>query len=532
MKNKIESILIVGGGSSGWMAAAAIVKQLPHIKVSLVESPNVPTIGVGESTLGQINQYFSFIGLEDKDWMKYCNATYKASIKFTDFAKNPEEKPYAFHYPFGSYDFENKPNGLMEWFIYKAKHPETPNENFAEFYHDSVFMIDSNKMTYNKDNEIRNFNPYTDLAYHMNASLFGEYLRDFVCKPLGLSHILANVTGATQDETGHIIKIITDKGELKADLYIDCTGFKSVLLEGIMGVEFESFNDILMNDRAIAAPIPYINKEKEMECVTNCTAIECGWVWNTPLWDRIGTGYVYSSKFASDEEALEQFKRHLKSDRMLCQDDARIDNAEFRFLKIRHGVHKKCWEKNVVAIGLSNGFIEPLESTGLLLTHESIIKLVNILKIRNGLINRFDVDGFNYSVLHQVISFKNFIAMHYSFSTRSDTPYWKHVTQNIQYFDDYSNVFDTNSMVDFVLNTHLKHEYNAQNMYGIPYIAAGMGYSPISGPSLNYKMKLHNSSDNYCDVVRKQWEYHTYSIKKNIEKMPSHYKFLENHIYS
>ena len=147
MKKKVESILIVGGGSSGWMTAAAIIKNLPNVKVTLVESPNVSTIGVGESTLGHINEYLHFIGVSDTDWMKHCNATYKTSIKFTDFGENPTDKPKAFHYPFGRLDFTDKPAGLMEWFIYKAKHPETPNENFAEFYHDSVFMIDANKLT-------------------------------------------------------------------------------------------------------------------------------------------------------------------------------------------------------------------------------------------------------------------------------------------------------------------------------------------------------------------------------------------------
>jgi tryptophan halogenase len=534
MKNEIESIIIVGGGSSGWMTAAAIIKNLPNIKLTLIESPNIPIIGVGESTLGHINEYMHFIGLKDEDWMKHCNATYKTSIKFTDFANNPQEKPTSFHYPFGCFDFTDKPTGIMDWFIYKAKNPDTPNSNFAEFYHDAVFMIDENKLTKNENGCIRNFIFNRDTAYHMDASLFGNYLRDHICKPNNIRHILSNVKDIKLDKEGAVTSVVTDSGEYDADLYIDCTGFKSLILDQKMKVPFMSFHDTLMNDRAIATIIDYVDKEKEMESVTNCTAIECGWVWNIPLWNRIGTGYVYSSEFATEEQALEQFKRHLKSNRMICQDDDRVEKAEYRHIKIRHGVHEQSWVKNVVGIGLSNGFIEPLESTGLMLTHEAILKMVNILKTRNCVVTKFDVDGYNFNLRQQILGFKEFISLHYALSARRDTPYWKKVSQQITYCPSMLDKETGSNQYANVSNFGIsKREFNS-DMGGIPYIAAGMGLNPVDDRRVDFINRLQdsNADEYFWARTRDVWELHVRDLKRILKRLPTHYKYLLDNIYN
>ena len=277
MTQKVNTVLIVGGGSSGWMTAAALIRQCPHLEIALVESPVVPTIGVGESTIGHINEYLHLISLKDEDWMKECNATYKGCIRFINFRENPVDDMdgHVFHYPFGIFDFTDKPRGLMDWFIYKARNPHVNPYNFSEFYHDSVLMTDRNKMTKNEDHALRGFDFRVDTAYHMDATLFGNYLRDKICLPAGMAHLKANVTGFKKNEDGSIKCVETDTlGEIHADMFIDCTGFKSLLLEQAMGVPFESFSNHLHNDRAIATVIPYIDKDKEMECVTSCTAID------------------------------------------------------------------------------------------------------------------------------------------------------------------------------------------------------------------------------------------------------------------
>lgn len=534
MSNKIKKVVIVGGGSSGWMTAAAFAKQLSHLEISLIESPNVPTIGVGESTIGQINEFLHLIGLKDEDWMPHCNATYKTSIKFIDFRENPKEEPHKFHYPFGMFDFSDKPRGIMDWFLNKVRDPSIPNYNFAEFFHDSILMTDKNKLTKNEDGLVRGFNFAADTAYHMDAGLFGVYLRDHVCKPNGVKHILDNVTGYAKNEDGYLTHITTENsGNLEADLFIDCTGFKSLLLEQAMGVEFESFNNNLMNDSAIATVIPYIDKETEMENYTSCTAIEAGWVWNIPLWNRIGTGYVYSSKFATQEEAEAQFRKHLSSNRMLFPDADRASKAEFRHIKIKHGVHKRAWEKNVVGIGLSNGFIEPLESTGLMLTHECITKVISLLQMREQVVTKYDTDLFNYAFKEQIEGFREFISQHYAMSMRDDTPYWKHITENVVY-DRNMNNFDfavLTSNHDIANRLYRTRVFDNSSMSGIIYIAAGMGYNPVNGVKVKYQNLKFGETPEQHKAVYDEWLAHKEAALKHIETLESHYKFLERTIH-
>ena len=534
-KTQINSITIVGGGSSGWMTAAAICRQLPEVKLTLVESPNVPIIGVGESTIGHINEFLSLLDLKDEDWMPHCNATYKTSIKFIDFRENPKEEPHKFHYPFGFFDFTDKPRSIMDWFINKVHNPEIDNSNFAEFFHDSILMTDQNKLTKNEDGKVRGFDFRTDTAYHMDASLFGVYLKDKVCLPTGMTHILDDVTDVNKDQDGYITSVSTkNSGDLKSDLFIDCTGFRSLLLEQAMGVEFVSFHDTLMNDSAIATIIPYIDKDKEMENYTSCTAIDAGWVWNIPLWNRIGTGYVYSSKFATQEEAEAQFRKHLASNRMIFPDAERAAKAEFRHIKIKHGVHKRAWEKNVVGVGLSNGFIEPLESTGLMLTHECITKMIALLKMRNRNVTRFDVDTFNFAFYEQILGFKEFISQHYALSMRNDTPYWKHITGNVEYSKEMSQFLPSilTSNHDLASRLYRSRVFDNSSMSGIIYIAAGMGYNPVDPAKIRYQNLKYMETKEKQTEVYDVWLEHKEEVLKHIETLETHYKFLARTIHN
>ena len=534
MYHNVKSICIVGGGSSGWMTAAAIARQLPHIKLTLVESPSIPTIGVGESTIGHINQYLHLLGLKDEDWMQHCSATYKTSIKFIDFRETPGDEPHVFHYPFGNFDMTDKPRGIMEWFLARARDKTIPPSHFAEFFHDSVLMTNANKMTKNEHGELRGFNFFFDTAYHMDAALFGIFLRDKICLPSGMTHIVDTIIDIRQRDDQSVSEVVTENnGAISADLFVDCTGFKSLLLEQTLKVPFQSFSNTLLNDSAIATIIPYIDKDKELTSVTSCTAIECGWVWNIPLWDRIGTGYVYSSRFATPEQAEEQFRQHLKSNRMIVADAARAEAAEFRHIKIKHGVHERAWEKNVVAVGLSNGFIEPLESTGLMLTHEAIVKLVATLDMRDGHVTQFDVDMFNYALYDQVIGFKEFISQHYAFSRRNDTAYWRAVTGGTTYSLDMNQFKPTvqNSYHDLAFRLHRTRNFSHQGMSGIIYIAAGMGVNPIDAAHADYLDIKYLEIPGYSLKSLRTWEEHRQAVMSAIEKMPSHCEFLAKNIY-
>ena len=539
MYHNVKSICIVGGGSSGWMTAAAIAKMLPNIKLTLVESPAIPTIGVGESTIGHINQFLTMLGIDDNDWMAACNATYKTSIKFVDFRENPGPTAHKFHYPFGIFDFTDKPRALMDWFLAKADNPSISNENFAEFYHDAVLMTDANKMTKNEDHKIRGFNFDFDTAYHMDATLFGAWLKDNIAVPNGCKHIVDTVVKVVQKDDGAIDSVVTaNNGALAADLFIDCSGFKSLLLDQTLNEPFISFHDTLMNDRAVATVIPYIDKAPEMENYTSCTAIECGWVWNIPLWDRIGTGYVYSSKFATEEQAEAQFRKHLASNRMLFPDAERAQNCELRHIKIKHGVHERAWVKNVVGIGLANGFIEPLESTGLMLTHEGIVKLCSALLMRDGAVSNYDVDLFNYGFQEQIMGFKDFISQHYALSMRNDTPYWQHVTGAVKYSTTLNNAATLSglnhaerSTSDLGTRLHRTRIFD-QAMSGIVYIAAGMGYNPVERNFLRHEDRRLWESPEIRKPVYDTWLAHKEQVLKHIDTLPTHYEFLKDTIYN
>lgn len=532
---KVKSVIIVGGGSSGWMTAAAFVRNMPDVKLTLIESPTVPTIGVGESTLGQIHEYMTLIGLKDEEWMADCNAAYKTSIKFTDFRENPGEKPHSFHYPFGNMYLDDKPGKEMEWFKMKCFHPDIPPENMAEYYHDSVLMTDAGKLTHNYNRALKGFQFNYDTAYHMDAALFGQWLKNNICIPGGMTYYSDDCTEFVRDSnTGELDHIKTkNSGNLKADLYIDCTGFASRILENTMGSKFYSFKSHgLKNDRAVATIIPYIDKEKEMETVTNCTAIDNGWVWNIPLWNRIGTGYVYSSDYATEQEAEEQFRRHLASNRMVCPDAERAKNAQFRHIKIRHGCHEKAWVQNVVGVGLSNGFIEPLESTGLLLTHFTIVKLINALQMRDGNITCLDRDMFNMAVFTEVGTFRDFVAQHYALSNRDDTQYWRDCKNNTVYCQQLSSgIRDPWSTYTGLTNAIYLNRDIARDIGGIFYIFAGMGYNPESLKHMEYVG--HTAVEEYCkETARKHWEERRAATMKIIDKLPSHYQFLQENIYN
>jgi tryptophan halogenase len=348
-----------------------------------------------------------------------------------------------------------------------------------------------------------------------------------------MTHIVADVNHITRHDNGEINHLILSNGNtITADLYIDCTGFKSLLLEQTMGVQFKSFNNNLQNDRAIATVIPYLDIDRELENYTSCTAIDNGWVWNIPLWNRIGTGYVYSSKFATEAEAEEQFRRHLKSNRMVVADADRADAAVFKHIKIKHGVHERAWEKNVVGVGLSNGFIEPLESTGLMLTHECIMKLIHVLQMRNSQVTQYDIDLFNFAFNEQIWGFKEFIAQHYALSMRNDTEYWKYVSSSTTYSNSITNFepsLITNSH-DMSIRLHRSHSFT-ESMSGIVYIAAGMGYNPVTTSKISWLNKQYNEDPDMSNRIRSVWESHRNDVIEHVQTLPTHYEFLKNNVY-
>jgi hypothetical protein len=506
-----NNILIVGGGSAGWMTAATLIKQFPEKNISLIESPNISTVGVGESTIGGIRLWSNWLGIDDKQFLKFTDGSYKLSIKFTDFYKKGE----SFHYPFGETYTKNNRATLNDWWFKKFFYDETPNSDYAECNYPQMALVSQNKCFYNEDNIIP-FNFKRDTAFHFDATKFALWLKEHYCIPKGVKHIKEEIISIEEDNNG--IKSLNNKH--KADLYIDCTGFSSLLLGKTLKEPFESYADLLPNNSAWATRIPYKNKEKELVTYTNCTAIENGWVWNIPLWSRIGTGYVYSDKFVSDDDALKQFKKHLKTEEL-----------DFKKIKMKVGIHKRIWVKNVVSIGLSAGFIEPLESNGLFSVHEFLMILLRNMKREN--ISQWDRDNFNYQTKLLFRNFAEFVALHYALSHRDDTEYWKsHLNKNWE--ENLISLKTTLYNGLFSAARHRAHDYHYPSNGGLHNIAAGMNWSPTDLTTAMYfdnVQKINEYKESWMPYI-KQIDERKKIWKETVKDKPSLFEFLRDNIYN
>jgi len=507
----MKKIIIVGGGSAGWMTAATLIKFFPNKEITLIESPNAPVVGVGESTLSSIKNWTELLGINEKDFMKETDASYKLSIKFTDFYKKGE----SFHYPFGYPNLQDCRAGLNDWWFKKMFKPETPYTDYADCYFPNMALVNENKFDNTAIPDI-GYYPKQDAAYHFDAIQFGQWLKNKYCIPKGVKHIEEDIHTIKQNENG--IESLNDIHT--ADLFIDCTGFKSLLLGETLKEPFESYNDILINDSAWATRIPYKDKDNELVPYTNCTAIENGWVWNIPLWSRVGTGYVFSSKFVDDETALKEFKKHLQ-----------IEEAEFKKINIRTGIHKRLWVKNVVSIGLSAGFIEPLESNGLFSVHEFLVKLLRNLQREE--VSQWDRDNFTFSCKKMFKTFAEFVALHYALSHREDTEYWKFI-KNKNWCDSLIEL--TPEIIHGFQLAALDRDKNYcfETKGGLHCIAAGMHWGPTDLPSIFYE---NCNAD--IEKWKKDWDNNIFLLnlkktlyKEAIKTLPTLKNYLKNNIHN
>lgn len=490
---QINSIIIVGGGSAGWFTAAAISKNLPNIKLTLIESEEIPIIGVGESTLGHINRFFKYLDLKDEDWMKECDATYKVSIGFQDFYK----KGVYFQYPFGDKMKSNKRNPFV-WAKLKSFFPDlVKNKDFANFLNYNGLLSTHNRMT-DKNND--GFNFQNDVAYHFDAEKFSRFLKKHFCN--NIKHIVGTVNNVNVSEHG-IEYLEIDTLKLKADLYIDCTGFNSLLIEKNLKVPFIDF-DFLKNNAAIAARIPYDEEPVNIINSTLCTGLSAGWMWEIPLWQRHGSGYVFSTDYLSFEEAENEFRKKLDFD------------GDVRHIRFRHGYHNKAFYKNVFSVGLAYGFIEPLESTGLLTIHENIINLIEPLTVHECNLNRVDIENINRKSTKMMKNFSEFVFLHYVLSRRDDTPYWNDLTNNIELSDYHVAMFSNMLKEDSGL---------LKSMSGTTYVGIGMNY---------YLISRKNYDDSIVDEQLKRLDMYNNLLIEDAEminKLPTTYEFLKEKIY-
>ena len=506
------NICILGGGSSGWMTAAAFAKRFPHYKIRLIENPSQKPLSVGESTLGHFNRYLECIDLKDEQWMKECNATYKLSIQFTNW----QNKGDVFQYPFGDIDYTN--GDFLTWYYLHYTWPELfPDTTYCDFYNPISYLAHTNKMV--DDNvHIRNYQKRWNAAYHFDATKFGGWLRDNLCQTV--EHTKARIITTLYDDACKVKALVDDEGNhYEADYFIDCSGFSSVLLEKSMGQDFIEFPN-LPNDSAVVTHVPYTDKEKELSNTTDGYAMDNGWLWTIPLWNSIGKGYVYSSKFCGKDQAEQEFRKHVDW------------GGDVEHIKFKHGKRRLGWCQNVIGIGLSYGFLEPLESTGLFTTHENILRLIEVFERRDGYITQIDIDGYNHAVHYELEAMKEFVEMHYYLSPRTDTEYWRHFANQSPL--TYEQMFDKvvrspRSYQEFI---HCWNIANApKDLGGIPYIAAGMGYHPLAKSDYEYKIARKEFALAYLKEVKDRHFHYRKVVLRWLNKQPSHYQYLKQKIY-
>ena len=483
-------ICIVGGGSAGWMSATTFVRCL-DAEVTLIESSNIDVSGVGESTLGKIQTWIDLVGIrEDEiDFIRETGATLKHSIKFTDFL---EKGSGSFHYPFGDEPLIHPQN----WWDFKCNSPKDfLDRSYGEEVNPLGLLAERGKFDMN-----------SEYAYHFDAIKFGQFLRKKYCTEV--NHILGEVIDCELGESGiKSLKVGSDKGfksyDIEADLFIDCTGFKSLLLGQFLQEPYISYESLLPNDSAWATHISYVDKEK-MCPYTECTAINNGWVWKIPLWDSIGTGYVNSSKHISHEDAKQEFIDHLGT-----------SDCEFIHIPMKIGRYKRTWVKNVVAIGLSGGFIEPLESNGLFTVHQNLLALYKTL--RRGKVSQLLKDFYNKGMNVNFDTFADFVAVHYAFTKRTDTSYWKDIF-NKEYDNMGLETFERYGFILYAYELYRDNKYQHLSS-GFHYIAASMGLIPFVEEN-NDSSEVEKMIDIYD-----QWN-------QRCESKPTMYEFLKENVYN
>ena len=410
--NQPKEVLVVGGGSAGWMAAAYLDAALNpggnirRAKISLIESPDTPRIGVGEATIPSILHLLNVIGVEGTEFMRAVDATFKQSIRYVNWLDNKGE---FYHHPFTRYTPRPLDLSSELWLGSDRSIP------FMETVSPQPRVCELGLSPLSMDPRVPG--PRLKYAYHMNALKFADYLTEF-STARGVTHYREHVTNIEMAENGNIAAVKTKSGQrIEADLFIDCTGFVALLIEKKLGVGWVDCSQWLLCDQAVTMHVPYDHYYSgHVRPYTMATALSSGWVWDIPLRSTRSLGYVHSSAFQSAEDAEKELRAF---------EGPHAAELETRVVPFKVGRREQVWSKNCIAIGLAGGFIEPLESTGLYLSDLATVMLAEHFPRDNDFeplafrVNRILVNRF-YEIL-------DFINMHYCLTRRSDTAFWREI---------------------------------------------------------------------------------------------------------
>ena len=399
-QKKIEHVVVAGGGTAGWMAAASIAKLLGKtVKVTLVESEDISTVGVGEATIPTLLTLHELLKIKEQDFIKAVGGTFKLGISFENWLDVGKDYIHSFGYTgkdcwaagFQHFWLKGKERGIAkEYGEYCNEWVAAKNNRFA--------VLPNQGLNY---------------AYHFDSARYAAFLRK-MAEEHGAVRVEGKIQQVHQDsDSGFITRLTLESGQVvEGDFFVDCTGFRALLIEQTLHAGFDDWQHWLPCDSALAvqteniqAPIPY----------TRSIAHEAGWQWRIPLQHRTGNGMVYCSKFWSRDEAEAKLRGNLEGELV----------TEPRPIKFQTGTRRRHWVKNCVAVGLSSGFMEPLESTSIHLIQRAIVRFMQMFPHEG--VRQPDIEEFNNQMMFEIENIRDFIILHYHVTERTDTPFWRHV---------------------------------------------------------------------------------------------------------
>ena len=413
MNKKITSIVIVGGGTAGWLTAGRIAAhhraQDGNIKVTLVESPNIPIIGVGEGTWPTMRSTLMKLGISETDFIRECDASFKQGAKFARWVTGTPDDFY--YHPLMLPQGFGKTNMAAHWQAARNNNAMHHSFSAATCFQEAVCErgLAPKLITTPEFNSVANY------AYHLNAGKFSTFLQKHCCAKLGVQHVLADVIGVNSAVNGDIASIITEQaGIIAGDLFIDCSGFQSLLLGQHLQVPFIDYSDVLFINTALAVQVPYECEDAPIASHTISTAQAAGWIWDIGLIHRRGVGHVYSSRHTSEEQATEQLQQYVGD---------QFKQLSLRKIPLHCGHRKIFWKNNCVAVGLAAGFLEPLEASAIVLVELSASMIAEQLPACREVMD-ITAKRFNETFLYRWARIIDFLKLHYILSKRTDNAFW------------------------------------------------------------------------------------------------------------
>jgi tryptophan halogenase len=411
MVRPVRRIVIVGGGTAGWLTAGVIAakhrNRMPAgFSVTLVESPNVPIIGVGEGTWPTLRSTLARIGVSETEFMRECDAAFKQGARFAGWTTGTSDDSY--YHPLMLPQSFTQLNLVPHWLA------EDGGRSFCDAVCPQGKICDDGLAP--KTIATAEFDAVANYAYHLNAGKFAPFLQRHCCEKLGVRHVLADVRRVNLSEDGDIRSLSTEQaGDIEGDLFVDCTGFKALLIGETLGAKFKECGDVLFCDAALAVQVPYESDASPIPTHTTATAQSAGWIWDIGLPTRRGVGYVFASRYLSDDEAERELRRYLGGGG---------EDLPLRKIAIRSGHRETFWKRNCVAVGLSAGFLEPLESSAIVLIEMSAKLIAEQMPACREVM---DVIGarFNATTHYRWGRIIDFLKLHYVLTKREDSAFWR-----------------------------------------------------------------------------------------------------------